>query len=193
MNTFVIPSGPGFDLLRATGTWNAVSASTVWGCLVDAVLGDRSGAVVEEEELIRLFWIIPAGGADDWPVPAATRLQSHTAGDIVPVPSLGNTLGGVFWRGMPNGRLVTDPDDLRAAIEQVIGPLGEAVHLGPIVVCCRCGKLVREAVEVAEMASASGSGWTRYACPACAHPDDPAQLRAAVYGPRAAAPGGRSA
>lgn len=72
------PARGHIDLLRPDARWNAVSTPAGWGSIVLETLGDHSGAVIEDFRR-RLTWIIPAGGADNWPRVPACGTSSCTA------------------------------------------------------------------------------------------------------------------
>lgn len=80
-------------------TWAAVGLPSDWGHIVLDALGDQAGAVFEYRAMTRLVWVLPPGGAADWP------LARNNA---------------VYRFGL------IDPTLLRRAVETVLGPLEEA-------------------------------------------------------------------
>lgn len=77
------------------------------------------------------------------------RLTWYRAGDGLLVPQLNGYRGVNRWLRTPGeGELFTDPDTLRSAMEQVVGPLDQAAELDSAVVCHFCATPTRDAQEI---------------------------------------------
>lgn len=99
--------------------WDAIRAQKVVGLAAMAILGSRCGAVVEDGAAV--FFFTPCGTAAGWSV---DHTEAVRAGDDVAIPPARRTQGpGPHWRMCPGeGRMLTDPQALRAALEDAFGP-----------------------------------------------------------------------
>ncbi|MGP3947220.1 hypothetical protein [Streptomyces sp. 7N604] len=98
---------------------------TIWGNCVLRQLGQKTGAVVDDQLSHRLYWLIPVDGAAGWQVPAAHDIEILGDGYQLLVPgTLRDHL--LKWLVPPRPyRLLTAPDDLIAAITTALGPRPE--------------------------------------------------------------------
>lgn len=100
-------------------SWDAIRAQRSVGLAAMAILGARCGAVVEEGTA--LFFFTPCGTAADWSV---DHTEAVREGEPVAIPPARRTQGpGPHWRMCPGeGRMLTDPQALKAALEDAFGP-----------------------------------------------------------------------
>lgn len=185
---YLPPGGVPLAQMKVDRSWTAVSVPSVWGGLVVDVLGEQGGPVMEDPALRLLTWPLPPGGGASWPDAGAAAITWHGPGALLVMPGLGGYHDGTRWLRPPiPGRLFTDPDLLRAAIEFVAGPLEDAARLGPLTVCRYCGTPTRDAVVVEEFAAASGAGYQWHACRRCwlatLHGEDGRHLHVVKAGP----------
>lgn len=186
---YLPPGGAPLGHVQIDQSWTAVSVPSVWGGHVLDVLGDRSGPVMEDPALRLLTWPLPSGGGATWPDASAAAITRHGPGEFLLIPGLNGYRDGTRWLRPPApGRLFTDPDLLRMAIEFVAGPLEEAARLGTLTVCRYCGAPTRDVVLVEEFTAASGGGYQWHACQRCwlatLHGEDGPRLRVVKAGPR---------
>jgi hypothetical protein len=166
--TSLLPDAP-IGIRRADDTWNAVATPDDWGHQVLKTLGHHSGAAMKDPTLGHLVWFIPPGGADSWPDAHQMSVFVYRAGDVLTVPGFRGWHDGSRWIHRPSARRTfTDPGALRMAVEHVAGPLADAEALGPVWVCCLCGRLTRDPVPVDSWESVSnGRRRTSWACQPC--------------------------
>lgn len=97
--------------------WSAVRVPAALGTLVLELLGDRTGAVIEDGYGGIMYWLVPPGDAADRRLPGGQVLGrgSHVA---VPPPS--RTSGpGLYWRvPLSHDSYRTDTARLRAALTE---------------------------------------------------------------------------
>ncbi|MFI6764964.1 hypothetical protein [Streptomyces sp. NPDC050355] len=108
--------------LRAAGIdWDAVRVPRSIGIRALAILGTRSGAVIEDPYEPAVYWFVREGATTGWDVPE-TRPLSVTQHLVVPPPH--RIEGpGPHWRiRLTDGRLITDVRALRRAIEVAVAP-----------------------------------------------------------------------
>jgi len=162
-----MPDRDGFGLVKVDETWAAVSVPCDWAPIVRAVLGSRGGPVYCDATTSHWVWPVPAGGAAGWPDLLRLGVPRYGPGELLLIP--GKTgHNGTAWVHPPTAeRAFTHPVLLREALEFVLGPLDEAVNLGPVVVCRSCGAPIRDAVLIESFESPSGPGWDWYACRPC--------------------------
>lgn len=152
-------------VVQVDGSWNAVTVPAAWGHLVLDVLADRSGPVLEDPAAGHLLWVIPSGGADDWPDATRAGVQVHRPGAELIVCGLEGYRTGMRWLRVPtSSRWDMDARLLRLGVEWVLGPLSDAE---PIQVCIACGAPTREGHLLARSTGVSGPGWEVHACPTC--------------------------
>ncbi|MFE2492768.1 hypothetical protein [Streptomyces scopuliridis] len=162
-----LPAEP-IAMVTIPDTWHAVTLPSVWARHVLGILGDRSGAVLEDAFVRQMVWFIFPGGAADWPETAALGVRVlPTGGDVTLAGPDGCRKVMVWHRSPRTPPPLTDPDELRAAIEYTVGPLDQAAALGPVWACRYCGAPVRDAHLVDQIESMSGPGWSSYACGPC--------------------------
>lgn len=112
------PRGPA-SVRQATGeAWDAVRAPSFLGDRAMAVLGNRQGAVIREPYRRMLYWLVPAGATSLSTWEPIDQIEVFGTACWVEVPPLGHTSGiGPYWLREPEpGRLLTDPQMLRAAL-----------------------------------------------------------------------------
>ncbi len=104
---------------RAGQDWDAIRTQKTLGLAAMAILGSRCGAVVEEGAAV--FFFTPRGTAAGWSVDHTEPVQE---GNAVAIPPARRTQGpGPHWRMCPGeGRMLTDPRALKAALEDAFGP-----------------------------------------------------------------------
>lgn len=112
--------------LQAAGfDWDAIRVPRRIGLRALRILGPRSGAVIEDPREPALYWFLRPGEAAGWEVDE-TRPLGVTQHLVVP-PVHRMQGPGPHWRICPvAGRLITDRDMLRAAVEDAVNTL-----LGP--------------------------------------------------------------
>lgn len=105
----------------AGGAWDAVRVPRSAGLDALAILGHRSGAVLEDPLSAALYFFIPRGTAADWDVDG-TRVLGED--DHVVVPPDRRTQGpGPHWRICPSvDAWITDPAALQAALQDAVAP-----------------------------------------------------------------------
>ncbi|MDX3507489.1 hypothetical protein PV755_00880 [Streptomyces caniscabiei] len=101
--------------------WDAIRALKSVGLAAMAILGSRCGAVVEEASGTAVVFFTPCGAAADWSVDHTQALEEGAA---VAIPPARRTQGpGPRWRMCPGeGRMLTDAQALKAALEDAFGP-----------------------------------------------------------------------
>ncbi|MDX3162458.1 hypothetical protein PV516_01405 [Streptomyces scabiei] len=104
---------------RAGQDWDAIRTQKTLGLAAMAILGSRCGAVVEEGPVV--FFFTPRGTAAGWSVDHTEPVRE---GGAVAIPPARRTQGpGPHWRMCPGeGRMLTDPQALKAALEDAFGP-----------------------------------------------------------------------
>jgi hypothetical protein len=116
-----LPTVEGCRLHAAGFDWDAIRVPRGIGVHVLAILGSRSGAVIEDPREPALYWFVGKGSTAGWDVPD-TRPLGVTQHLVV--PPLHRVEGpGPHWRICPSDSgLITDMQALRNAIQAVIGP-----------------------------------------------------------------------
>lgn len=116
-----LPSAAGCSLHDAGQDWDAIRVPRSVGLAAMAILGTRCGAVVEDPLSTAVYFFTPVGTQSAWEVENTRALGS---GSVVTIPPARRTQGpGPHWRMCPgDGSWITDPDALRAAIEDGFGP-----------------------------------------------------------------------
>lgn len=103
------------------GNWDAIRVPRSVGLDALAILGRRSGAVLEDPLTAALYFFVPSRAVAEWDV-AGTRVLGD--GDHVVIPPLRRTQGpGPHWRICPgDDGWATDRAALRAALEDATTP-----------------------------------------------------------------------
>ena len=106
-------------LLPAGKDWDAIRVTEAVALRAMAILGARSGAVIEDPRSRLFYWFVQVGTAATWDLPETRGLGTHRH---VGVPPDGKVDGpGPRWRITPgDGRLMTDGGPLRAALEDAL-------------------------------------------------------------------------
>lgn len=107
----------------AGGDWDAVRVPRSVGLDALAILGSRSGAVLEDPLAAALYWFIPPSAAAGWDV-LGTRILGEDSHLVVP-PARRTRGPGPHWRICPGeDAWVTEAAALRAALEDAARPRG---------------------------------------------------------------------
>ncbi|MEU7244813.1 hypothetical protein [Streptomyces sparsogenes] len=166
------PSGPDVKVLPTGTWWDAVRASGLVGEYALKLLGDASGAVIQDRHG-PLYWLVEPGSADGWDVRQVRVLGGAAArASYVGVPPAHWTgPPGIHWRiPVGPGRYLTDPALLHQALALAaraeLGPVGEA---GPVSsrICARCDRPTSTPLVVGQAHSSSVGGRDIYSCPTC--------------------------
>jgi hypothetical protein len=120
MSAVGLPTQSACTTQRAGQAWDAIRTQKSVGLAAMAILGARCGAVVEDASGMTVVFFTPRGTAASWTVEHSEAVHE---GDTVPIPPARRTQGpGPYWRMCPGeGRMLTDPEALRAAIEDAFG------------------------------------------------------------------------
>ncbi|WP_167504688.1 hypothetical protein [Streptomyces malaysiensis] len=164
--------------------WDAISAPTSVADRALELLGDRSGAVIQDDTYGKTYWLIGVDTARSWcmrQVRVLTTLADEGTLLGVPPASWGPE-HRTHWR-IPLGpdRYLTDSNHLaralRPAVDEVLGPAPDGRQL-----CYRCQLPTDEPVPVAIQHSGSFARTTVYACPTHArdYPNDTVAQAAAM-------------
>ena len=151
--------------------WDAVRAETPVGARALTVLGDATGAVIQDT-YGTLYWLIAKGTAHNWPIRQVRVLTAGTQESnylgVPPItwadpPPADQTRA--YWRvPLAPGRYLTNAERLREALATA-----DHVELGPRVegrqLCYRCQLPTDEPVIVGEEHGGSLGGGITYACP----------------------------
>ncbi|WP_413799041.1 hypothetical protein [Streptomyces iranensis] len=163
------PNTEDIELLPVGKWWDAISAPTAVADRALKLLGDRSGAVIQDDTYGKTYWLtaIDTSTARSWRM-RQVRILAELAdeGTLLGVPpaSWGNE-HRTYWR-IPLGpdRYLTDTNHLvrvlRQALDDVLGPEPDGRQL-----CYRCELPTDEPVIVDVQHGGSGAGRTVYACP----------------------------
>lgn len=117
--------------MRPAGEWwDAIRVPRRVGETVLAALGTHSGAVIEDPSGGILYWLVRPHSATDWQFPTISEIHVRSDATHVAVPGTQCT-AGPHWRVPPTrSRCLTDPELLRAAIQDAVdaafGPRPEA-------------------------------------------------------------------
>lgn len=160
-----LPDRP-VDLVRVDESWAAVAMPSDWGRLVLDALGAEAGAVYEDQAMSHMVWVLPPGGAADWPPAENNGIHRHGAGGLLLVPGLTGHLGTRWLRHPPQAG-PTDPCRLRGAAETILGPLDAAASLPPVMVCRYCKAPAREGRAEAVLPMLTAPDVVRWVCRPC--------------------------
>ncbi|MCQ8191110.1 hypothetical protein [Streptomyces rugosispiralis] len=149
--------------------WDAIAAPTPVADRALELLGDRSGAVIQDDTYGKTYWLIgiDTSTARSWRM-RGVRILAELAdeGTLLGVPPASwGAEHRTYWR-IPLGpdRYLTDTNHLvRAlsqALDEVFGPAPDGRQL-----CYYCDLPTDEPVIVDVQHSAGGAGRTVYACP----------------------------
>ncbi|MEE4543688.1 hypothetical protein V2S66_17130 [Streptomyces sp. V4-01] len=155
------------ELLRVDATWSAVSLPTSWAEYALKLVGAHAGPVFEDPHLSHHVWILAPRAVNHWPDLSEIGVTVHGPGGRLLVPGEDGCHDGTRWLRPPANRPLTDPELLRAAVEQVVGPLEDAAAAGPVVLCAHCGTPMREGHRLSWFVGASGPYRATYACTRC--------------------------
>lgn len=111
-----LPAGRVVAMRAAGQWWDAVRVPRHIGENVLTVLGDTSGAVIEDPAGAVLYWLVPPGAASGWVLPqlCGVQIQGDTAHLAVPGPQ---RTAGPHWRIPPSpSRCLTPAAPLGAVL-----------------------------------------------------------------------------
>ncbi|MEU0807358.1 hypothetical protein [Streptomyces sp. NPDC005970] len=126
------PTGRSPQLQPAGKAWDAVRVPRFIGKQALGLLGEPTGAVIENPFDGVLYWLIAPGAAADWDMSLLPSIQVWGATAYIEVPPVGFETGpGVRWRvPLRYDRYLTDPAALLAALRtatrEALGPRKEA-------------------------------------------------------------------
>ena len=162
------PNDADVEALPVGRWWDAVRATADVGNRALEVLGEASGAVIQDDGYGTLYWLTETGSARSWhlrQVRVLTALADETT--LLGVPPAHWTTGHrTYWRvPLAHNRCLTDAVRLHAALAQavtdILGPASGGRQL-----CYRCQLPTDEPIPVAMEHGGSVGGATIYTCPA---------------------------
>ncbi|WP_406410478.1 hypothetical protein [Streptomyces sp. NBC_01614] len=125
MSSDQLPTAAGCSLHYAGEDWDVIRVPHSVGLGAMAILGARGGAIVEDPLSAIVYYFVPRGTSSDWDVVDTRALGT---GASVAIPPARCTRGASpRWRVCPgDDGWLTDPDALRAAIEDARGHQSES-------------------------------------------------------------------
>ncbi|MEU0924361.1 hypothetical protein [Streptomyces malaysiensis] len=177
------PNSRSVEALPVSEWWDAVRAAPAIGEHALGLLGDESGAVIQDEHG-SLYWLVKVGSATSWHLREVRVLAELTdESTYLGVPPASWTTGPkTHWRvALSADRCLTDAWRLWGALAEadraVLGPVPQGRQT-----CYRCELPTDEPVIVDIEHGGSGAGRTVYACPPHAriHQRDPVAEAAAM-------------
>ncbi|MEU9792456.1 hypothetical protein AB0E27_17845 [Streptomyces sparsogenes] len=122
-------SGRSAELQPAGRSWDVVRVplSIGIGNRTLGLLGDTTGAVIQNPFDEVLYWLIALRSAETWDMTLLPGIQVWGATAYIEVPPIDCRKGpGVRWRVPPRGQYLTDPGALLAALKtathEALGP-----------------------------------------------------------------------
>ncbi|MFD8916567.1 hypothetical protein ACFV0Y_01970 [Streptomyces sp. NPDC059569] len=161
-----LPAKP-VALVTIPAAWNAVTLPASWAGRVLDILGDRSGACLEDDAYRHMMWFIPPGTAATWPDTGALDVRVQPTGNRITLAGPDGHAPTMRWHRTPSTAPLTSAHVLRTAIERIVGPLKTAGQLGPVRPCRYCGTLLQGGILLGRMEFASGADRAWYACDSC--------------------------
>ncbi|MFG2500023.1 hypothetical protein ACGFSB_17655 [Streptomyces sp. NPDC048441] len=117
-----LPLGNTIETVPAGVFWNAVRVPADVGEKVLRVLGEFTGAVIEDRSAQTLYWLVPPRAAREWGLPGV-EILGIDAWVGVPGPSVEYRCR---WRiSVDDAGPLTEPDALRTALVAVLAELGD--------------------------------------------------------------------
>lgn len=117
-----LPTAADCRLEAAGFAWDAIRVPREIGTKALKILGNRSGAVIEDSSELVLYWFVTKGSAAGWDVPQTRPLGTGQYLVVPPPHRVGGP--GPHWQIRPtDGRLITEVGALRTAVETAIAPL----------------------------------------------------------------------
>ena len=123
------PSGCSAELRPAGRSWDVVRVplSIGVGNRALGLLGDTTGAVIQNPFDEVLYWLIAPGSAATWDMTLLSGTQVWGATAYIEVPAIDCRKGpGIHWRVPPRDHHLTDPTALLAALKtathEALGP-----------------------------------------------------------------------
>ncbi|MEU8721526.1 hypothetical protein [Streptomyces antimycoticus] len=164
------PNKQDIEALPVGKWWDAVSAPIVVADRALELLGERSGAVIQDDAHGKAYWLIEVDSAKSWSVyqvrVLAALLDEITLLGVPPVSwRTRNHDHDTYWRVRYRvDRYLTNTRQLHRALRQagddILGPAPDGRQL-----CYRCELPTDEPVPVAIEHSGSVASPTVYACP----------------------------
>ncbi|MGA6152545.1 hypothetical protein ACPEIC_04365 [Stenotrophomonas sp. NPDC087984] len=160
------PPAGDVEALPAGRWWDAVRAASTVGERVLKILGDETGAVIQDKHG-PLYWLVKVGSAKSWHLRQVRVLtQWANESNYLGVPPASRTEGpSTHWRvPLDRSHYLTDAPKLWRALAEA-----DRTELGPVPqgrqTCYRCELPTDEPVIVDVQHGGSGAGRTVYACP----------------------------
>ncbi|OMI34016.1 hypothetical protein [Streptomyces sparsogenes] len=134
---WIPPSGRSTQLQPAGKSWDAVRVPLSIGIGIGKrtldLLGDATGAVIENPFDKVLYWLIAPGSAADWDMSLLPHIAVWGATSYIEVPPADFRKGpGVRWLVPPHDRHLSAPSALYAALQtatrEAFGPREEAAR-----------------------------------------------------------------
>ncbi|MDI5965691.1 hypothetical protein [Streptantibioticus silvisoli] len=108
-----LPDGRDMEAIRAGIDWDAIRVPAAVAQQVLEILGERTGACIEDVWGETVYWLVPAGTAVDWTAPASQAL-GVACWVTIPGPSAD---GGQRWlRSIRKHGVLTGPRLLAEAL-----------------------------------------------------------------------------
>ncbi|WPB92689.1 hypothetical protein [Streptomyces malaysiensis] len=106
-------------MLPAGRWWDAVQAPRALGEHALRLLGDATGAVIDDPGGKRLVWLVEPGAADRWDMGWLPGIELRGSATFIHVPGVDRTEGpGVHWCvPLAPGRYLTEPAFLLAVLQ----------------------------------------------------------------------------
>ncbi|AGP56200.1 hypothetical protein [Streptomyces rapamycinicus] len=113
------PANCSVQMLPAGRWWDAVQAPRALGEHALRLLGDATGAVIDDPRGKRLAWLIAPGASDPWDMTWLPGIELRGQATYVHVPAVEQTEGpGVHWRvPLAPGRYLTEPAYLLTVLQ----------------------------------------------------------------------------
>ncbi|MFI0768643.1 hypothetical protein ACH4TQ_27710 [Streptomyces sp. NPDC021218] len=178
------PNADDIEALPVGKWWDAISAPTPIADRALELLGQDTGAVIQDDTYGKTYWLIGVDTARSWCI-RQVRVLTELAdeGTLLGVPPTTWVTGhSTYWRvPFRLDRCLTDTrllrDALAQAVREILGPTPDGRQL-----CYRCQLPTDEPVLVTMEHSGSVASATVYACPAHArdYPADAVTQAAAM-------------
>ena len=126
-----LPFGSGIEAVPAGVFWNAVVVSRTLGEALLPMLGEYTGAVIEDVPAGKLYWLIPPGAGTWWGLPGVDVLGRDS---WVGVPGPWAEFRCRWRIAVDAAGPLTEPDALRDALVTVLArnEAAEALPVGPL-------------------------------------------------------------
>jgi len=115
-----LPAGRTVSMQPAGQWWDAVRVPRPIALEALGRLGNRSGAVIEDQGGGILYWLVPAGQTADWQMPETASITVLGTSSHVAVPGP-QRMAGPHWRIPPTrSTALTDPRQLHDALARAV-------------------------------------------------------------------------